>query len=545
VRKNDLDTGLLWNASGAQLGNYPDRYNLQGSASYVTGTHTIKTGYQYQWGKYPRYNNANADLYQTYRSGVPLQVTVLNTPLRVEETLDANLGLYAQDSWSLGRMTVNYGLRWDLNKQTISGQDVQVGRFANAPAYDDISFPTWTDFSPRLSMIYDLSGSGKTAVRVGFNRFMTAQTTGFAQLYNPTALITNQTLPWTDVNGDDIAQGERGCVYLTAGCEINFANLPQNFGIRSLAQFDPDIQRPYSLPLNVGISHELFQGISVAAEYYHIWFKDITLRVNSLLDENSYNRYEVANPLGGDDVPVWIIRPEFRGRVANVDSTSDAMKRTYDGIDLNYNARLPGGVRAFGGFGVERSINNTCAAAVSNPNLSLYCDQAESGLPWLKQFKSTVVYPLPVWGIQMSLAYQDLNGYLIGTAAQAYGGFTAGTGFDNPRGVGTHQLVTPTTAGIASALAQAMRDAGVASIQVPLRAPETEYTPRLRQLDLSFSKRITLSRTTIQPKIDFFNALNSDDYSAVSNTQFGARDYLQPSVILQGRIIRVGVDMTW
>ncbi|MDP2391563.1 MAG: hypothetical protein Q8N52_14650, partial [Acidobacteriota bacterium] len=37
VRKNDNSTGLLWGASGAQLGNYPDRYNLQSAISYVTG----------------------------------------------------------------------------------------------------------------------------------------------------------------------------------------------------------------------------------------------------------------------------------------------------------------------------------------------------------------------------------------------------------------------------------------------------------------------------------------------------------------------------
>ena len=266
VRKNDTGTGLLWNASSAQLGNFPDRYNLQGAASYVTGTHTIKVGYQYQWGLYPRYNNANADLYQTYNNGTAFQVTVLNTPLQVRENLDANLGFYAQDSWTLNRLTVNYGLRFDFNKQTIAGQPAYVGRFANSQAYDDIEFPTWADWSPRLSMIYDLSGNGKTAVRVGFNRFMTAQTTGFAQLYNPTALTTFN-LPWTDVNRDDIAQGERGCTYLTAGCEINFANLPTNFGVRSLARFDENIQRPYSLPLNIGMSHELFPGISIAAEY--------------------------------------------------------------------------------------------------------------------------------------------------------------------------------------------------------------------------------------------------------------------------------------
>ena len=67
----------------------------------------------------------------------------------VRENLDANLGFYAQDSWTLDRLTLNYGLRFDYNKQTIAGQPAYVGRFANSQAYDDISFPTWKDWSPR------------------------------------------------------------------------------------------------------------------------------------------------------------------------------------------------------------------------------------------------------------------------------------------------------------------------------------------------------------------------------------------------------------
>src|SRR5262245_624468 len=122
VRKNDTSTLYLWNASGAQLGNYPDRFNLQGSISYVSGAHNIKFGGIDQWGKYRRYNNANADLYQTYNNGVPLRVTVLNTPLEVQENLDANFGLFAQDSWNMGKLTVNYGARFDYNQQSIKGQ---------------------------------------------------------------------------------------------------------------------------------------------------------------------------------------------------------------------------------------------------------------------------------------------------------------------------------------------------------------------------------------------------------------------------------------
>src|SRR6478609_3569881 len=379
VRKDDTSTGYLWNASSAQLGNYPDRMNVQASLSYVSGAHNIKFGVIDQWGRYSRYNNANADLYQTYQNGAPLRVTVLNTPLEVQENLAANVGAYAQDQWNLGKLTLNYGLRFDYNHQYIVGQKAQVGRFANIAAYDNIDLPTWKNFSPRVSAVYNLSGDGKTAVRVGYNKFVTAQTTGFAQLYNPTALVTQQ-LAWTDVNGNDIADGERGCTgYPTVGCEINFAGLPSNFGVRSLAQFDPDLKRPYQLAFNAGVTHELLTGLTVGFEYFRSDFRNITVRQNSLRTAASYDQVSVVSPLDGSEIPMWLPKPGVASQVANIDSTSDDMKRSYNGFDMSFNARMRGGVRAFGGYSVEQTVNNVCVSAASDPNRSLYCDQSQSG----------------------------------------------------------------------------------------------------------------------------------------------------------------------
>ncbi len=553
VRKDDTSTQLLWNASSAQLGNYPDRYNLQSAASYVTGSHNFKVGVMYQWGFFRRYNNANADLYQTYNNGAPLRVTVLNTPLEVQEDLDANLGIYAQDSWNLNKLTINYGARFDYVKQRIVGQTAQIGRFANVPAYDDIVLPVWSNVSPRLSVVYDVTGTGRTAVRAGYNKFVTAATTGFAQLYNPTAL-TSQQLPWTDINGDDIAQGERGCAYLTPGCEINFTNLPVNFGVRSLAQFDPGLKRPYQMAFNAGITQEVMPGVSVSFEYFRSDFKNITMRSNSLRDINSYDPVDVVSPLDGEVIRVYTVKPAFSSSVANIDSTSSDMKRWYNGFDLGFNARMRRGVRAFGGVNIERSLNNTCVAAASDPNRLAYCDQSESGIPWQKQFKATVVYPLPWYGISVSMALQNLNGYVTGTAAQAYGGFTAGTGFDRPNGLATFWQVTPTmryapgctgpcTPG--ALVIPNLAASGAATLNVPLVAPETEHTPRINQLDLAMSKRFEFAGISVLPKLDVFNALNSDDYTGVATAQFGAATYHQPSVILQGRIIRFGADVRW
>jgi hypothetical protein len=212
------------------------------------------------------------------------------------------------------------------------------------------------------------------------------------------------------------------------------------------------------------------------------------------------------------------------------------------------------GLRAFGGFGLARTLNDVCVSAASDPNKSLYCDQRDSGIPWQTQFKGTVVYPLPWYGISVSAVVQSLYGYLSGTATQAFGPFTAGTGFDRPNGLGTFWLVAPTTRYAANCtgpcrpgelVLPALAASGVASLSIPLVAPETEFTPRINQIDLSASKRLTFSKLTVVPKLDVFNAFNSDDYSSVVTAQFGAATYMRPSTVLQGRIFRVGADVRW
>src|SRR5258707_1197861 len=115
--RRDNSNRLLWAAPSAQLGNYPAEYNVMAAVSYVTGSHNVKGGFQDAWGPYLRWNTANADLYQIYNGGAPLQVTLLNTPLQTAEYLDANLGLYVQDSWHVNRFTVNAGLRYDFVRQ--------------------------------------------------------------------------------------------------------------------------------------------------------------------------------------------------------------------------------------------------------------------------------------------------------------------------------------------------------------------------------------------------------------------------------------------
>ena len=91
------------------------------------------------------------------------------------------------------------------------------------------------------------------------------------------------------------------------------------------------------------------------------------------------------------------------------------------------------------------------------------------------------------------------------------------------------------------------------SLSVPLVAPGSEQTPRINQVDFSIAKRITIGRFKFDPKIDLFNALNSDDYFTVRTTTFTPTDtagvsggaYLLPGSIIQGRLLRIGAVVNW
>ena len=99
------------------------------------------------------------------------------------------------------------------------------------------------------------------------------------------------------------------------------------------------------------------------------------------------------------------------------------------------------------------------------------------------------------------------------------------------------QLVPVTTQTRFEAVASGKADLECGSSTVTLT--------RLKQVDFSFAKSFSIGQVKVNPKLDIFNALNSDDYTAVTTTQYGAATYMRPSTILQGRIVRLGVDVRW
>jgi hypothetical protein len=549
----DINRSTLWGGIGnGQGGRYPDRYNIGASASYVTGSHNIKAGFQFNWGPYENTRYSNADLQQRYLSGAPSQVRVYNTPLRLKETLLGDLGIYAQDSWTLSRLTLNYGLRWEQLQHEVAAQASEAGRFIGERRFDAIPMPTWKDFAPRFGVVYDLFGNAKTAVKFGFNRYNESRTTQFANRYNPLQALTAD-LNWTDLNADDVAQGERGCVYLTPGCEINFSQLASTFGTARLNTVDPDFKRVYNLETTAGVQHELLPRVSISANWYRRSFHRLRVTDNLLRTQADYAAYHLFHPMTGQPFTIYDVTPAAVSRVENFDTNSDDRSHVYNAYDLTLNTRLPGGAMLFGGFATERNLRNICNEP-DDPNMLLFCDDSQNDIPFRPTFKLSGTYPLR-WGFSVSGTWQDLAGRPMGLTTTA-GNKISGPGYgDTGSPVGTNWFLTNTTRYPAGCPAPCPAGQLVfpatgprltsANVEVPLVAPGTEFLPRIRQLDLSVAKSFSVRGIRYQGQIDLFNVFNINTYTQVRSTRFDTAAYNLPASIVQGRMVRLGVQVKW
>ena len=68
--------------------------------------------------------------------GLPSSVTVRNTPTGNTRRVDFDYGIYAQDSWTLDRLTLNFGIRAEGGRVSNPAQTKPAGRFSVAKAFD-------------------------------------------------------------------------------------------------------------------------------------------------------------------------------------------------------------------------------------------------------------------------------------------------------------------------------------------------------------------------------------------------------------------------
>ena len=225
------------------------------SFSYVTGTHSAKFGYDGGYFAQTRSNRTNSlrleyrydtpdaacaatltcgntsryypnDPNNLARRPVPTRVKINTGPSTIDNRV-AYSGFYAQDQWTLKRLTLSGAVRYDHatsdypstcigsggNRLVAGGNEpyvpVQVGgEFAGQRSYctPDTEGVSYHDFTPRWAVAWDLFGNGKTAVKFNMGKYLSgASISGIYADANPAQRTANTYWrSWTDVDGDRV-----------------------------------------------------------------------------------------------------------------------------------------------------------------------------------------------------------------------------------------------------------------------------------------------------------------------------------------------------
>jgi hypothetical protein len=530
----DAATGRRINAAPYYSQHFSTLRTYVASMSYVTGSHAVKFGMNMSEG--PRHEQAtvNGDMTLTFSGATPTQVILTASPRDARERLNADLGIYAQDQWTIDRLTLNLGIRYDYLNAKLEAQSFPAGTFVPARSLGELTnLPSWHDINPRLGLAYDLRGNGKTALKTSFSRYVASQTVGFASQFNPLGgTVTGagfsgtgaDTRTWTD-NGDKIPQLN----------ELGPTSNPL-FGTTTLVTNpSPDVQtgwgkRGYNWEYSASVQHEIRPRVSGSFGYFRRWFGNYTHTDALLVNPSDYDPYcinapsDTRLPNSGQQVcGLFDVKTAARPNLSinRLVDFADSSKRTntFDGFDYTISARFREKLLLAGGASTGRVRNVNCET-FDSPDVR-FCDNST---PWLTQVKLLGSYRFP-YSIQLSGTFQSVPGPALEarwspTSAQANAaGSTLGRNF---------------AAGVPGT-----RDGAYIS----LIEQNSIYGDRLNQMDMRLAKIFRVDRYRFQAMLDVYNVFNANPVLAY-NLTYGS-EWLRPTDVLQGRLFKIGGQLNF
>ena len=522
-----------------------DQYNAKVTATYVTGTHTVKTGFYYflGWDDNTRGGIPNPPIsMQLFALGggsagtgfvnqIPVGITEHMFPRR-ESARSLDLGLYVQDSWVVDRATINMGVRFDSLRAWAPA--IQLPRTFFTPALDFATLedvPKWKDISPRVGVAYDLTGDARTAIKASIGRYSMYQSSSIAKQASPVgAVVTSVNRSWSDANGDFVPQASE------LGPRSN-----SFFGTPVIRRaFDPNLLNGWGVrdnnwQVSASVQHQLAPGVGINVGYHRTWFGNFRQNDNTALLADgvtqvglaNYDTYCVTAPTdarlpggGGNEIcGLYDIDAAAFGRsFTTVTLASNFGSRTevYNGIDVTIDARFDNGASISGGLSTGQTTTDNCAVKPDSPD-SRFCNQTQP-FAAQTQVKLNGVYPLPWWGLQASAVLQNIPGIPI----------RANLSYAN--------------AAVAPSLGRSLTGASRVTVS-NLFDPWLMREPRLTQLDLRLTKILQLGAARVQGSFDVYNLLNDDAVLAL-NTTFGTA-WLRPRGVMGARIAKFGVQVNW
>ena len=533
------DDNFFWNDTGAavsegahqiwQLDRDRKQYNL--AATYFldtsAGSHTFKFGgevlREMSWEGYLQqrggnishnYNNGNSNTVVFYfQTATDAGKLSAHDDLTAKAALDHD-GFFVNDTWSLGRATLNAGFRYDRYHGWVPEQEQLPGSLsAWAPQFPELAnlvtaktfaeqhYYTWNVAAPRLGLTFDLSGDGKTVLKGNYGLYWHNPGAGLGGSGNPNTASKSATYTWNDINRDQRWQRGEEVTRTAASLE-------------GTVSVDPDIKAPYTHEASAWVERQLTDTMGVRGGF--VYKTEDDLISTSFQPGRGPEAFTVPYPYtdigvdgrrgtADDRVLTFFAMPNNQAAnfptdavVMNVDQYS-----RYKTFEVSMNKRY--GNRWSGSMG----FGHTWMSDFPNgPRRNANSPGLEDRTVW--NFKASGSYDAP-GGVRISpvLRHQSGANYARTLSISAPAGFTASSG------------------GGAS---------GTTAYAEPMNANRED---NVWVFDIRAEKTISFSdRFRLRAYVDAFNLTNS--YASETISRATGLSYQKPSAILAPRTARLG-----
>lgn len=465
--------------------------NIGGSVTRVgnwKGSHQVRAGAQFSGGNHRNEWEPHGDMILRFRDGVPDSITQFSTP-SFNKTLIRSLGTYVQDSWGLGRMTINAGARYDYFTSSLPAQSAPAGTWVGARSYDARPVISWHNVVPRLGVAYDLTGDARTVVKGSYSRYIFNQGAGLADAVNPMSQSTS-ICSWSDTNGDRYAQ-----VNEVSRC----AGFPElNIALAS------DLDRPVNTEYSLGIQRQLTGTFAGSMMYYRRENRGNYATANTAVPRDSYLPVVITNPLTSTPLTIYNQAPSTTGLQRNVIMNSALLNDTFNGVEFSLQRRFGGDSYLQGGYAWGRDFGRINTGDLNDPNNDINT-QGVVGSDQTHQLKVSAATTLP-YSVTLSAFYQYYTGL--------------------PR-----QRILSVSRALVPSLTRATQN-------IALEANNSFRYDNVSLVDLRLGRRFAVGRWQLEGFLDAYNLLNANTVLSTTNTIGSALGSVLGTV--SPRLMRVG-----
>jgi hypothetical protein len=532
--------------------NWTGTYVWNTSASYVTGSHNTKVGYQGAYYAYEPLSFTNSqNLSFRVNNGVPNQLTETLLPFERQDRVEY-AALYAQDSWTYRRMTLQAAVRFDHAWSFFPEQSGGPSNFLpTAIVFPETTGVSYNDITPRLGFAYDLFGNNKTSLKINFGKYLQAAAPlDIWSASNPvTRIATSATRSWTPVGTPGTA------AYFTPQCDLTnpaangkcAAISNQLFGTSTFQNsIDPNILhgwdvRPSDSQVGISVQQQLLPRVAVEAGYYRRWLDHFFVTDNLSVSAANFSTFNVTAPSdprlpngGGYAISgLYDVNPAYFGLVNNLMTSAGnfgGAYNHYNGFLLNVSARPRNGLAFQGGVNLGDTVSDNCAVRAQLPGLSTtatadsvtainqtnpWC-HVDTG--WVWRVTGLTSYVIPRIDVQVSGTFRSDQGQEL---AANYG--------------------VPNSAVVPSLGRNLAGNAP--NVTVNLIQPGTMYGDRVNEIDFRVAKVLKFGRVRTNVGLDLYNVLNSNAVLSYNYSFIPGGSWLVPNWVMTPRFLKISANV--